>query len=206
MRPMEEVTSIIVHTTGDGPVTRMKRHPGTWPDPFETAIEIYRALMNESGPHYLVGQIQNQIAQMCPESFKANHVKTEGSSSYAMKTWSTLDTSWWHDTFPLVHSPVLLTPNVWVHGSCNRASIGIEVSPDPMIPRGHWSDKSMQMLLSLILDIRNRRGPLGIFTHSQVHPLHRSHNGRPWDPNPNQWNTFCEFAQGSGLPLTPYSS
>lgn len=199
--------AVIIHTTGSGPVDRVK-HPRfggwrkVWPQfatsPFEAAKWTYMYSMR-SGPHYLIGQSEGEIVQLAREGVAAWHVGSAKGKWYKLPkfAWCDKNSKWWQARFPELKSPAdLAKGRLWEGWSCNNNSIGIEVSPPLDDPRAPWSDAAWKMLTELCTDIAVRHNiPLvktHILSHSDSHPRTRSAKGKPWDPGERQW-TFEEF-------------
>ena len=225
-RDRSRIVAIVNHTTGMGPVRRFldekQRRRHGWRDPFEAALWIYENVM-DAGPHYVVGQEEGQIAQVCPEDRAAWHVGGKGGRAYRREGWMDARTEWWHDLFPGMGSPrELAGGRLWLPydpapslleklrrsrwtawreaGSVNANTDGIEVVPPE--DGGPWSDACWRNLVELHHDLADRHViPLDshhVVSHSIAHPLSRSTaDGRPWDPPSTQW-TWVRFAQRAG--------
>jgi hypothetical protein len=200
------VSAIVVHTTGGGPVRRFEdakeRTKFGYTSPFDAGVRIYRDLM-DAGPHYVVGQLKGEVAQVAPENVIAWHVGSSGAHIYDRKSWSTTATKWWPVRWAPLKSPFELAGGkLWSGGSCNTNTVGIEVVPPAKDVRGAWSDEAWATLVALVSDIAKRHGvPVDkthIVTHSDAHPLARSAAGKPWDPPPKQWS-WEAFARTAGL-------
>lgn len=190
LRAPEDVIAIVIHTTGLGVIGRYQRDKKD-PSPFHTAIRVYEYLMRE-GPHYVIGQGQDQIAQVCDESLAAWHVGSKGHLQYRSSRWINPTVAWWGKRWaPLLSPRDLADGKLWEKGSVNRVSIGIEVVPDESDPRGPWSAHAWASIEKLARDLASRYGIPWlrdhVITHSDCHPLARSSKGKPWDPNPAQW-------------------
>lgn len=192
--------AIVIHTTGRGPVDRMKdpkfrdwriKHP-TIATPLDAAIWIYTQAM-KSGPHYVIGQ-NGRIVQVTRENRVAEHVGSAGAMVYRLPTrvWCGKDQAWWPARWPSLRSPrELAGGTLWEHG-VNAVSIGIEVVPDEHRPTGAWSARAWNALAHLVTDVAHRYDiPIErdrIITHADAHPRARSHRGQPADPWPQQWS------------------
>jgi N-acetyl-anhydromuramyl-L-alanine amidase AmpD len=191
----QQVRAIVVHTTGAGPVSRFQkldqRTRHGWKTPLDAAVFIYKTIMEFSG-HYILDGDSGEIVQCVPEAIVAEHVGHSHYRAYKTGHWATHDTHWWHERWPGKASPLdLAGGKLWTGGTCNGHTIGIEVVPRAVAPRGVWTDTAWQSLIALIRDIGARHHILidreHIVTHSDASPLSRSVNDRPWDPGPDQW-------------------
>jgi hypothetical protein len=196
-RPAPPV-AIVVHTTGVGPVSRFddtsQRARHGWACPGDAAAWIYGTLMEFSG-HYVIDGENGQLVQVVPEELVAEHVGGHDGPRYIDGTWKAArETSWWPVRWPGKASPLdLAGGRLWTGGSCNRNSIGIEVAPRAVAPRGAWSDAAWTKLVELLREVGARYGiPLDrehVVTHSDASPLARSTaGGEPWDAPPAQWS------------------
>lgn len=177
---------VIIHTTGMGPVKRGEIKKA---DPFETAVWMYKTgIVGKAGPHYVVGQ-DGRCAQICPEDRAAWHVGSSGTSVYKFRPWLQ-KCAWWKQRWMEYATPLEMP--VWLGGSCNANTIGIEVVPNAAGPGAAWSDEAWTTLTKLLIDIcLRRRIPVNrstVMSHSDAHPFARSAKGKPWDPPANVWN------------------
>lgn len=205
--------AIVIHTTGGGPVKRVvsdtyatwrARWPAAAVSPFEAACWVFTAASPASG-HYVVGQA-GECVQVVPEDLIAWHVGAKDAERYSLPLsgWCAPDLRWWPERWPGLSSPVELAGGrLWRGGSCNGASIGIEVAPSVDDPTGPWSDACWRTLVALVSEICLRREipcmRTHVVTHSDAHPYARTARGRPWDPSEAAWS-WDEFAQRSGGP------
>lgn len=176
------VAAYVVHTTGSGILRRWKaqgkRHGEA--TPFETALRVYGRLMDAS-PHYVVGQQEGQVAQVCPEHLAAWHVGSRNYRRYSR--WKhPLRSSryhWWRKEFPLLESPVeLLDGRLWNGGSVNSNTLGVECVP-PL--DGEWSDAFYRNLQELLQELDERHQATWAVTHSVADPVGRTNKFGPWD-------------------------
>jgi len=203
--------AVVIHTTGSGPVQRVSASRfaawrAKWPkyaeDPFDAARWIFQYAM-KSGPHYLVAQ-SGRCLQLAREKSVAWHVGSRGGRWYRLPRgmWHNKNTRWWKDRFPKIDSPYKLAGGkLWLGGSCNANTIGIEVVPPIGNPRGKWSSACWDTVTLLTTDLCVRYDiPMAknrILSHSDCHPRSRSARGQPWDPGYDQWS-FEEFKRRLG--------
>lgn len=193
------VSCIIIHTAGAGPWKRWKK--GKHATPFAAAIDIYQRL-TDAGPHYVVGQDEDQVVRTCPDDLCAWGVGTSKwnhrGKRYQKRSWARERHAWWKESFPDLASPLaLLDGHAWRPSkgssrfSVNANALHIEVSPPVSGPRDPWSDACWNQLRSLVLALRQHHGLeafRAVLTHSEVHPLSRTtRTGMPWDPGARQW-------------------
>jgi N-acetyl-anhydromuramyl-L-alanine amidase AmpD len=155
-------------------------------------VFIYSRIMF-AGPHYVVGQ-DGKLVQVCPEKYITWHVGASGHGVYRRNEW-TKKVQWWLSRWTQygVNSPLeLASGKLWLGGSCNANTVGIEVVPPEHDVRAPWPDAAMQTVTGLIKDVAARYSipvsPTHIMTHSDAHPLPRSANNNPWDTVAEQWN------------------
>lgn len=190
--------AVVVHQPGNG--TLMRNYTNSGLTPYEAAVRIYTQNLTV-GEHYVVGQEEGEITQICPEEFSAWHVGSKGAEAYKapLHEWAKGRYLWWSRRWPELLTPYQLgLGRLWEGGSCNANTIGIVVAPKPGGFFRAWSPHAMQNLRSLVFDICMRNElpicPNTIISHSDAHPLartvHKSKDivGRPWDPGPVQWD------------------
>jgi hypothetical protein len=200
-RDLSEIGYVILHTTGNGPNDRMeaarfsrwrKRHSSIT-TPFEAAIWVYRSAM-KAGPHYVIDGATGQCVQVARHGESAWHVGSswkgrQATAVYKDTDWIMrgVDVRWWNEEFPGLNSPLDL--GCWDKGSVNRVSIGIEVvPPKDKLP---WSNECC----ARILEVWDQFPAAALLTHSIVHPLARSSQGRAWDPPNEQLEVLKLFQQ-----------
>jgi hypothetical protein len=209
--------AIVVHTTGSGPAARAnpsldksrqfekwrRRNPADAETTFTAALWVFTQASPDSG-HYLVGQ-GGECVQVVPETLVARHVGASGSKAYASPGWGTDEHEWWRERWPGLTSPLQLAGGaLWRGGSCNGATVGIEVAPPIDDPRGPWSDECWREIGKLIgevclaYDIPCTR--TYVVTHSCAHPIARTAKGKPYDPPISQFS-WERFAQMTGAPF-----
>ncbi len=204
--------AVVVHTTGAGPAKRMrsddfKTWRARWPEyaktTFDATLWVYTIASPDSG-HYVVGQ-DGRCTQVVPERLVARHVGSSESKGYADGRWMRPDYAWWAERWPGFVSPVELAGGkLWLGGSCNENTIGIEVAPDADDPRAPWSNACWATLVTLVSDICLRHeiscDRTHVVSHSDAHPIARTAKGKGWDPPESQWS-WAEFARSAGAPL-----
>lgn len=201
-------SAIVVHTTGSGPIARWRRQAARFGEatPFETAIRIYRTIMDDA-PHYVVGQ-GGECVQVTPEESAARHVGARDSHVYAATDWhAARKYAWWRARFPGIRSPRELAGGwLWADGSCNAHTDAIEVVPPVDDPRAPWSDACWLTLRRLVHDLSERHSiPVTrehVVTHSDAHPWARTTDaGAPWDPGIRQWPGWADVAPRLQVPV-----
>ena len=126
-RVTASINSVVVHTTGAGPVKRLSASKfARWREKhaflprdldrfgwskdeaaFYAALWIYSKAYTP-GPHYVVGQELGLITQVCPERLAAWHVGGSGSRMYSTRPeswWRSGAYTWWRNSFPDLDSP-----------------------------------------------------------------------------------------------------
>jgi hypothetical protein len=208
----EPPVAVVIHTTGGGPVKRVrdddfagwrKRWPEYATSAFLAAKWVYTIASPDSG-HYLLGQA-GECIQVVPEDLVARHVGAAESKAYADGRWMRPEYAWWKERWPGLTSPVELAGGkLWRGGSCNGASIGIEVAPNEDDPTGPWSNACWAALVTLVSDVCLRNEipctRTHVVTHSDAHPIARTSKGVGWDPGPRQWS-WAEYARSAGAPF-----
>lgn len=189
--------AVVWHTTGVGPVTRHRKNPSRWPDPFAAAVWLYTRAMR-AGPHIVICGETGRTLQVAPVEAVAWHVGRRKGWRYARSgdRWERHPAfAWWRSRWHPrgIHNPRELAGGaLWRGGECNPNTIGVEISPRRDDPRGRWSPETYIAIRRVAEAAQNQ---LGIprkqdhqIGHSDAHPLARTRNGRGWDPHPEQFH------------------
>jgi len=153
------------------------------------ALDWYRRSGHSAYPQYLVGQSQT-VFELAPEHKYTDHA--QGVRDEYQGNWVTGGSRWWLDRWKGKTSPFDIAPKRWI----NRNSIGIDFIPSPYT-RGP-SEGQIKTIAALARKLCQQHGiPLTRshhLGHSDVDPLRRSANNRPWDPGWD-WDHYMRLVQ-----------